>query len=133
MGLLACRDTCCVVALFVDDRQVKPGEPEQEKPLRAFMEAVRERFTTAYSAQVESLRPTLKDLADGKNQVRTTGVSLVHLRTYTPLTVCTPHPPQTLQIGDIQKQFAEFERVVLELREKYVPDTGVVVSPPTST
>eukprot|EP00952_Eustigmatos_sp_NYUAD-ZCMA_P012649 50723-Eustigmatos_ZCMA.PRE.1 len=69
MAVLSCRDTCCVVALFFDDQQLKPSDPDTEKSLRTYMEAVRARFTATYGAKVEGMRPKLKDLADGKNQV----------------------------------------------------------------
>lgn len=69
MSLLTCRDSVCVVSLFVDDRQLRLTDPEVEAQLRGYMEAVRARFAETYAAKVESLRPTLKAMADGKNQV----------------------------------------------------------------
>ena len=72
MSVLTCRDATCVVALFFDDRQLKPTDPETERSLRAYLEAVKQDFVAAFKSKVESVRPTLKDIADGKNQVSLT-------------------------------------------------------------
>lgn len=69
MSVLTCKDPTCVVALFFDDRQLKPTDPETERLLRAYLEAVKQDFVASFKSKVEALRPTLKDIADGKNQV----------------------------------------------------------------
>lgn len=80
MSLLTCRDSTCVVALFYDDRQLKTGDPDVEGLLRSYMEAVKNSFGATYGSKLESLRPTLRDITDGKNQVRQHLVAVPLLR-----------------------------------------------------
>jgi hypothetical protein len=72
MSLLTCRDSCCVVSLFFDDRQLPLTDADTERLLKSYIEAVKTRFVAAYSEKVEALRPAMKDIADGKNQVSLT-------------------------------------------------------------